>query len=506
MNPLAWRSLARVASLFGDRLMEPDAIDRARSRRRTKGPLASQAGSVDERRVVIGYFGRTVDRSRGGLLGAFGAQRSIGVVALAERVRPWKVRIFQLCRLFHRRPCECWKARYHRPFALDRPGDRVSQRSGPPGGPDWDSLAMPLTNQQLIDALRTVQDPDLHKDLVTLNMVKGAEATDGHIRIVVELTTPACPMKDKIRGDIEAAVTKAGQQAGQPVDRIEVEFTADVRKANDRVKDASNPLPNVRQIIAVGAGKGGVGKSTVAVNLAVGLARFGARVGLLDGDIYGPSAPTMLGLDQIGTAARDNMLIPFEVHGIRAMTIGKLVDPDKALIWRGPMAHNAFKQLAVQTEWGDLDYLIVDLPPGTGDVPLTLSQLLPLTGAVIVCTPQQVAQDDARRAVRMFQQLGVEVLGVVENMSYFVGDDGREYDLFGRGGAEIMAQTMGLPFLGSVPIVTALRTNSDAGTPLRNWEDQRLATALDRVVKNTASQVSIASFGPRFVQPTLSIR
>jgi ATP-binding protein involved in chromosome partitioning len=317
-------------------------------------------------------------------------------------------------------------------------------------------------------------------------------------------------MKDKIRGDIEAAVRAVAEEAGEPLESIEVEFTADVRRANERIRDQAgeggNPLPAVRQIIAVGAGKGGVGKSTVAVTLAVGLARHGARVGLLDGDIYGPSAPTMLGLDQVGTAARGNMLIPFEVHGIKAMTIGKLVDPDKALIWRGPMAHGAFKQLALQTEWGELDYLVVDLPPGTGDVPLTLAQLLPLTGAIIVCTPQQVAQDDARRATRMFQQLGVEVLGIVENMSYFLGDDGKEYDLFGRGGAEVLAETMGLPFLGAIPIHTDLRINCDAGTPQANWDNPRLAATLDRVVKRIASQISIAAFGNRFVQPTLSVQ
>ena len=365
---------------------------------------------------------------------------------------------------------------------------------------------MPLTTQQLFDALRTVKDPDLHKDLVTLNMAKEAVHEGTTVRLVVELTTPACPMKDKIRADCEEAVRLKARDLGERVESIEVEFTADVRRPNEKVKDASNPLPNVRQIIAVGAGKGGVGKSTIAVNLAVGLARMGARTGLLDGDIYGPSAPTMLGLDAVGTAARGNMLLPFEVHGIKAMTIGKLVDPDKALIWRGPMAHGAFKQLALQTEWGDLDYLVVDLPPGTGDVPLTLSQLLPLTGAVIVCTPQQVAQDDARRAVRMFQQLGVDVLGVVENMSYFVAEDGSEHDLFGRGGAEIMAQTMGLPYLGAIPIYSELRANSDAGTPLRNWDLPKLGANLDRMVKNVASQVSIAAFGRTFVQPTLSIR
>ncbi|MDZ4831732.1 MAG: Mrp/NBP35 family ATP-binding protein [Phycisphaerae bacterium] len=364
---------------------------------------------------------------------------------------------------------------------------------------------MPLTEKDVLDALRTVQDPDLHKDLVTLNMVKEVTIDGASVRVGIELTTPACPMKDKIRADIEAAIQVKASAVGATVTAIEVAFTADVRRANDKARDASNPLPGVRHVIAVGAGKGGVGKSTVAVTLAVGLARCGARVGLLDGDIYGPSAPTMLGLDQLGTAARGNMLLPFEVHGIRAMTIGKLVDPDKALIWRGPMAHGAFKQLALQTEWGELDYLIVDLPPGTGDVPLTLAQLLPLTGAVVVCTPQRVAQDDARRAVRMFQQLGIDVLGIVENMSYFLGDDGKEYDLFGRGGAEILAQTMGLPYLGAIPIHTELRIHCDAGTPLANWDVPGLGATLDRFVKTVASQVSIAAFGNRFIQPTLSV-
>ncbi|MFO0828602.1 MAG: Mrp/NBP35 family ATP-binding protein [Phycisphaerales bacterium] len=365
---------------------------------------------------------------------------------------------------------------------------------------------MTLTPDIVRDALRSVEDPDLHKDLVTLNMVKEVTVEGDSVKVVVELTTPACPMKDKIKADVEAAIQACGDSHGAKLSAIEVVFTADVRRPNERLRESSNPLPAVRHVIAVGAGKGGVGKSTVAVTLAVGLARFGARVGLLDGDIYGPSAPTMLGLEEIGTAARGNMLLPFEVHGIKAMTIGKLVDPDKALIWRGPMAHGAFKQLALQTDWGELDYLIVDLPPGTGDVPLTLAQLLPLTGAVVVCTPQQVAQDDARRAVRMFQQLGIEVLGVVENMSYFVGEDGKEYDLFGRGGAEVLAQTMGLPFLGSIPIHTDLRIHCDTGRPLANWDSPRLGATLDRFVKNVASQVSIAAFGNRFVQPTLSVQ
>ncbi len=365
---------------------------------------------------------------------------------------------------------------------------------------------MALTSKHLHDALRTVKDPDLGKDLVTLGMVKDVLHDGNDVKLVIELTTPACPMKDKIRGDIDQAVREKAVETGEPLGRLEIEFTADVRKANDKAREGGNPLPLVKNIIAVGAGKGGVGKSTVSANLAVGLARFGAKVGLLDGDIYGPSIPTLMGLDDIPTAARGNMLLPFEVHGIKTMTLGKLVDPDKALIWRGPMAHGAFKQLALQTDWGALDYLIIDLPPGTGDVALTMSQLLPLTGAVVVCTPQRVAQDDARRAVRMFEQLGVPILGVVENMSYFVGDDGKEYDLFGRGGAELMAQQMGQPFLGSMPIHMALRRHCDEGTPLRNWEIPALGRDIDALCQRLASQISVAAMGQRYVQPTLSVR
>ncbi len=365
---------------------------------------------------------------------------------------------------------------------------------------------MPLTVEQVRDALRTVDDPDLHKDLVTLGMVRDIRVESDQVVIGIELTTPACPMKDRIRDDIEAAVKAKAAEAGATLARVDVEFTADVRRPNEKLRDDPSPLPLVRHVIAVGAGKGGVGKSTIAVNLAVGLARHGAKTGLLDGDIYGPSLTTMLGLDAEQGRMSGNMLVPFEVHGIKAMTIGKLVDPEKALIWRGPMAHGAFKQLATQTDWGELDYLIVDLPPGTGDVPLTLAQLLPLTGAVIVCTPQKVAQDDARRAVRMFQQLGVEILGAVENMSYFIADDGKSYDIFGRGGAETMAQAMQIPFLGAIPIHMDLRENCDLGNPTANWEaNEALGNAFDRMVGNLAAQVSIASMSGKLVQPTLSV-
>ncbi len=362
---------------------------------------------------------------------------------------------------------------------------------------------MPVTKEQVLEQLRTVNDPELHKDLVTLNMVKNVAVCDDAVRIVVELTTPACPLKDQIEKDVSAAVRRV-----PGVNTVNVDFTANVQASPQQRAKSDNPLPGVKQIVAVGAGKGGVGKSTIAVNVAVGLAREGAAVGLLDADIYGPSLPTMLGLDGLHPrTTAGNLIVPFEVHGIKAMTIGKLVDPDKPLIWRGPMAHGAFRQLATQTDWGNLDYLIIDLPPGTGDVPLTMAQLLPLTGAVVVCTPQRVAQDDARRAIAMFRQLQIDLLGVVENMSYFIGDDGREYDIFGKGGAQLMAEQMNTPFLGAVPINMALRENSDTGNPTANFEaDDQLASELQAVVRALAGQISVATAQRGgLVQPTISV-
>jgi len=272
-------------------------------------------------------------------------------------------------------------------------------------------------------------------------------------------------------------------------------------------QESATGLPGVSRIIAVGAGKGGVGKSTVSVNLAVGLAQRGHAVGILDADIYGPSLPTMLGLGGMEQAVLAGQLQPFYVHGVKAITIGKMVDPEKPLIWRGPMAHGAFTQLTDQTDWGTLDYLVIDLPPGTGDISLSMAQKLRLTGAVVVCTPQKVAQDDAVRALRMFQQLGVPVLGVVENMSYFVGDDGKEYDLFGRGGAEMMSQKFNVPFLGNIPITMKLRENSDEGTPSRNFEGGTpLARSLEAMVSNVENQAALAALKTGQTRPTLNIR
>tara|TARA_Y100000589_G_scaffold327561_1_gene369661 strand:- start:990 stop:2111 length:1122 start_codon:yes stop_codon:yes gene_type:complete len=364
---------------------------------------------------------------------------------------------------------------------------------------------MRLEKTHVMEALATVQDPDLGRDLVSLNMIKEAVVRDKNVHVHVELTTPACPMKDRIRDDIVNAITEKAKGIGSDEPVVEIEFSANVKGRESGQSDS--PLSGIRHVIAVGAGKGGVGKSSVSVNLAIGLARMGARVGLLDGDIYGPSLETMLGLDDMAPTARGNMLDPFEVAGIKAMTIAKLVDPEKPMIWRGPMAHKAFSQLLNQTTWGELDYLFVDLPPGTGDVPLSLAQQLPLTGSVIVCTPQRVAQDDARRAVRMFQQLDVHVLGVVENMSWFEADDGKTYDLFGKGGAENMASAMNLPFLGAVPMHMNMRINADNGTPAANFDiNENITKSLNHLCESLAQQVSITAMSGDLVQPTISVR
>lgn len=359
---------------------------------------------------------------------------------------------------------------------------------------------MAITKEQITQQLRKVNEPELHRDLVTLNLVKNIAVCEGLISVQVELSPSAAGFKDDLRQQIDQAV-----RALPDVTQVNVEFVNPPQPTPQQKAASANPLPGVKQIIAVGAGKGGVGKSTVSVNLAVGLALSGASVGLLDGDIYGPSAPTMLGLSNLelkGTSRQT--MIPFAVHGIKAISIGSLVEDEKPLIWRGPMAHGAFRDLATRTEWGELDYLIIDLPPGTGDVPLTMSQILPLTGAVVVCTPQKVAQDDARRAIRMFQQLDIQVLGVVENMSYFIGDDGKEYDIFGRGGAQQMAQQMGVPFLGMVPINMALRANSDTGSPLKNFEPgSKLGEQLQAVVRSLQGQVNVSKMEAR--TPSISI-
>lgn len=361
---------------------------------------------------------------------------------------------------------------------------------------------MPLEPSQLRDALASIIDPETKKDIVSAGMIKDIRTEGDSVSIELEVNATDSMIRQRFEEEVEAAIRNAGQVNQISIGGINVTFSSDTRSANQQVKDAGNPLPNIKKIIAIGAGKGGVGKSTVSTTVAVGLARKGAKVGLLDGDIYGPSMPTMLGLATIDSTSKDGLLIPFESHGIKSMSIGKLVDPDHALVWRGPRAHSAFNQLATQTRWGELDYLIVDLPPGTGDVPLSLAQLLPLTGAVIVCTPQVVAQDDARRAIRMFQQLGVPILGLVENMSYFVADDGEKYDLFGEGGGEQMAAKMNIAFLGGLPIHPNIRIAADEGEPLKLWEiNDTMTEAIDLVCVNIKEAASSSTTD----RPTISI-
>ncbi|HEV7300975.1 MAG TPA: Mrp/NBP35 family ATP-binding protein [Tepidisphaeraceae bacterium] len=368
---------------------------------------------------------------------------------------------------------------------------------------------MAIDREQVIAALRTVQDPELYKDIVTLNLVKEVVVDCDAVRITLELASAVG--QQQIERSVRAALDKIN--AGN----VQLNITA--RPPSARPGGGQSPaagpaapgqgarsvLPQVRTIIAVGAGKGGVGKSTVAVNLAVALQRTGARVGLMDGDIYGPSLPTMLAIKGQAPRVRGNKMLPFQVHGLHVVTIGALVEEDKPLIWRGPMAHGAFKQLLLDnTEWPDLDYLVVDLPPGTGDVPLTLCQLLSITGAVVVATPQQVALDDAIRAVRMFQQLGAPVLGMIENMSYFIDESGREHDIFGRGGTERVAGQLGMPYLGAIPMFTELRVNSDTGRPHANFEgNPKLKDSLEAVATRLAEEV--ARQNAQAKGPTLTI-
>jgi len=355
------------------------------------------------------------------------------------------------------------------------------------------------TKEQVIQQLRKVHDPELHKDLVSLDMIKHVSVAEGTVNVHVELTTPACPMKGQISDDVRAAV-----QALEGVREVNVEFSARVRQAARSTAD----LPGVKNVLAVGAGKGGVGKSSAAVMLAVGLAREGALVGLLDADIYGPSIPTMMGVPDARPEVSGEAMLPVTACGVKLVSIGFLLQPEQAVVWRGPMVHGAVTQFLQQVEWGELDYLVVDLPPGTGDVPLTLAQAIPfLSGAVIICTPQDVALADARRAVRMYEQLKVGCLGIIENMSYYVCPKcGNRDEIFAHGGAKVAAREMGVPFLGSIPLNGQLRQFADGGTPEKYFTgtDEKVREAIEGIVRATAAQVSLRSAG-QADQPTLSI-
>jgi ATP-binding protein involved in chromosome partitioning len=348
---------------------------------------------------------------------------------------------------------------------------------------------MALDQAQILQALADVKDPDLHKDIVTLGFVKDISINGGRVAFTIELTTPACPVKDQMKDQARAAVMQLPGVAD-----VAVTMTAHVR-ASVSPKAGKAQVPGVKNVIAVGAGKGGVGKTTVAVNLALALERTGGRVGLMDADIYGPNVPIMLGLrGELGTDG--DKIVPPEKFGLKVVSMGFLTSDDAPVIWRGPMLHGVVRQFLMDVRWGELDYLVVDLPPGTGDVVLSLSQTAHIAGAIVVTSPQQVAIADTRRAVVMYQKLNIPVLGLIENMSFFVCPSCRhESDIFGRGGGERLADEMGIPFLGSIPISERLREGGDTGVPIMLADPTSpAAEAFLAAAERTAAQVSIQSF------------
>ena len=349
---------------------------------------------------------------------------------------------------------------------------------------------MPISENDVLDALRQVKDPDLHKDLVTLKMIKDVRVEGANVAFIVELTTPACPVKEQIEEDCRQAVS-----AIPGVGTVSIEMTANVRPQESRGVQMLS-LPSVRNVIAIASGKGGVGKSTVSANIACALAQTGAKVGLLDADIYGPSIPMIMGVqdEPIQVDESKEQLIPIERYGVKIISMGFLQRSTAAVIWRGPMVSKAVQQFLRDVVWGDIDYLIVDLPPGTGDVQLTLSQAIPLTGAVVVMTPQDVAAAVAVKAITMFRRLDVPILGVVENMSYFLCPNcSSRHDIFSHGGGRMAAEALEAPFLGEIPLHTQIRAEADEGTPtVVISPDSFEAQAFREVAQAVARQVSIA--------------
>jgi ATP-binding protein involved in chromosome partitioning len=348
---------------------------------------------------------------------------------------------------------------------------------------------VPLTEAAVLDALKVVRDPDLNRDIVSLKFIKNLAIEGGKVSFAIELTTPACPVKDQMREQARAAVA-----ALPGVTDVDIVMTAQVR-ATATADGNKAPVPGVKNIIAVGAGKGGVGKTTVAVNLAIALSKSGGRVAMIDGDVYGPNVPIMLGI-QTQLTTDGQKIVPAEQYGIQLVSMAFLTGDDAPVIWRGPMLHGVVQQFFREVRWDRVDYLIVDMPPGTGDVALSLSQTVPVSGAVVVTTPQTVSVADTRRAVRMYQKLNVPVLGLVENMSHFVCPGcGVESDIFGKGGGEALAGEMSVPFLGRVPIYEPIRVGSDTGVPITIGEPQSpAARAFQSAAEQLAAQLSIASY------------
>lgn len=350
---------------------------------------------------------------------------------------------------------------------------------------------MQISPQQVLDALKNVEDPDLKKDLVTLNMIKDLQIRDNQVSFTLELTTPACPMKDMLKN----ACTNAIKHFVSAEADVIINVTSRVTQPTH-----SSSLDNIKNIILVSSGKGGVGKSTVASNLAVTLAKDGAKVGLIDADIYGPSVPTMFDLVDAKPGAEETTdgktkILPIEKYGIKLLSLGFFADPGQPVPWRGPMASNAVKQLFNDTNWGELDYLIVDLPPGTGDIHITITQSFPISGAVVVTTPQQVALADTHKGLAMFRMPGINipVLGVIENMSYFTPAElpDHKYYIFGKGGGTKLAERFDVPFLGEIPIVQSISEAGDKGKPVALNQNPLLDVIFGDIASKIAQQISI---------------
>lgn len=350
---------------------------------------------------------------------------------------------------------------------------------------------MSITKEQIVAALSQVDDPDFKKDLVSLGMIKDIEFDDNNIAFTVELTTPACPLKDQIEQDCRNAIAQLVSNTA----KVAINFTSKVTTLRDK-KDI---LPNVKNIIVVASGKGGVGKSTVAVNLALSLSNSGASVGLVDADIYGPSIPTMLGIfnQKPGLQKVDDKskIVPIDYLGMKVMSIGFLINEKQPVAWRGPMATSALRQIMTDVLWDELDYLVIDLPPGTGDIHLTLAQSFPITGAVVVTTPQEVALADARKAISFYQleQIQIPILGVIENMAYFIPPDmlDKKYYIFGKGGGRLIAQQFEIPFLGELPIEQVIREGGDLGKPAALQFSTPASKAFEDLAQSVAQQIAI---------------
>ena len=349
-----------------------------------------------------------------------------------------------------------------------------------------------LTEERILDALRTVQDPEIHRDIVSLGMVKNLAVARGNVSFTVELTTPACPLRETIEHDCKQALAQVPGVSG-----LEIKFGAQVRgsKAGAGQTDL---LPTVKNVVLVAAGKGGVGKSTVAANLAVALKLHGAATGLLDADIYGPSVPILMGVKGEPKKIEVNggyKIEPAMAHGVPVMSIGFFLEPDQAVIWRGPMLGKALHQLMADVHWGELDYLVVDMPPGTGDVQITFSQQLKVSGALLVATPQDVALADVVRAKSMFDKVMIPIVGIIENMSYFICDGcGKKHEIFSRGGAQRAAERFQIPYLGEIPITPALREGGDQGVPILIQDPKSAVSKIFfEIAARLAGQLSIAS-------------